>query len=172
MPAGWKIFVLSGVCVAGIWLCMLVQSVSLTQDMQERQLRLQELQNISSELQDLQAEHGNLEAYQLEIANRKAMSARLLPEHMDTAELLNYLKQSADISGMKLVELVPGEAEQEKDMAVLPLRLKLSGDYFALLVYLRRLQTGSRFVQIESMELAQKDCLECQLGIRVFAEQI
>ncbi|MDD3114539.1 MAG: type 4a pilus biogenesis protein PilO [Anaerovibrio sp.] len=172
MKVQWGIFAGSVFLLAGIWLCLAWQGVQLADEMQQREGRLQELKAQAAALQALQSEHNNLELYQLEVAGKRELAEKMLPGEMESAVLLDSIKKAADSSGMELRELVPGQPDMEDGVADMAVKVKLSGDYFSLLDFLRRVQNGTRLIHIDTMDLIQHQDLECQLGMKVFAEKV
>lgn len=167
----WRIFLVSLGLIAITAVCLVWGSVLQAEELQQKEVKLQGLQTEIADLQRLQEEHGNLEEYQQEAERKKERAAKLLPDEMETAELLTIIKRNADASGMELQELMPGECEQGEELTQMRVNVSVSGDYFSLLEFLRRLQSSTRLVHVEEMDVQQKDSLECRLGLLVYAEK-
>ncbi|MCI7613257.1 MAG: type 4a pilus biogenesis protein PilO [Selenomonadaceae bacterium] len=159
--------------LAALWAVMAWQGLGAAGKLAEQENNLQQLRAEYAALENLQREHPDVERYQLEVEREAGHVAKLLPDEMQAAAFWHDLKAAADRNGMVLQELVPEEAEAEKGLAVLPIKANLSGDYFALVRFLRSLQNGSRLVQVAGMDVASKgDLLACRLRLKIFSEKI
>lgn len=168
----WQVFAASFCLLLLCWAAMLWQGGGLVRHIAGQEDRLCELRGEYAMLEKLQQEHPDLEKYQMEVEREKERVTGLLPDDMLTAFFLHDIKSAADRAGMRLRELAPEEAEEEDGLSSLPVRANLTGDYFSFLRFLQSLQNGSRLVQVDSMDVAQKgETLECRLKFKIFAEK-
>lgn len=169
MPAKWKIFIASVICVLGLLLFASFQAVELGQYYKNQQNRLQAAQARFQVLQIFQEQHPDLEAYQMEIENQRKHVDQLLPDRIEASALMPRLQQYALKSGLELRELLPGEAVNMGTRA-LPLQIRLAGNYFGLLDFIKSLENGTPYCQITAMELEQKDnLLTAMLQVHVYS---
>ncbi len=170
MPAKWKIFIASVICVLGLLLFVSFQAVELGQYYKNQQNRLQAAQARFQVLQIFQEQHPDLEAYQMEIENQRKHVDQLLPDRIEASALMPRLQQYALKSGLELRELLPGEAVNMQGTRALPLQIRLAGNYFGLLDFIKSLEKGSPYCQITAMELEQKDnLLTAMLQVHVYS---
>lgn len=170
MPDKWKIFIASLICVLGLLIFASFQALELGQYCQEQQNRLQAARARFQVLQILQEQHPDLEAYQIEIENQRKHVDQLLPDRIEASALMPRLQQYALKSGVELRELLPGEASKEQGTRALPLQIRLAGDYFGLLDFIKSVEKGTPYCQITSMELEQKDnILTAMLQVHVYS---
>ena len=169
----WRICAFSLCLLIFFWVIALWQGSGFVRLLAEQEGKLNEMKNEYTILERLQQEHPDVERYQMEVEREKEQVAGLLPDNMQTAAFLQSIKVFSDSSGMKLRELCPEDAAEENGLVVMPVRVNLTGDYFSLLHFLRKLQSGQRLVQVEAMTVNQKgDALDCRLKIKVFSEKV
>lgn len=170
MVEKWRIFIASVVCVSAMLVLVGFQALELGEHCDGQQARLQEINSRIEKLKALQEQHPDLEAYEMEVENQKKHVDNLLPDKMDVAALLPRLQQNALKSGLELRELLPGEGIQEKGAKALPLQIRVAGDYFGLLDFVKSLERGTPFCRIIAMEMEQKDnILEAMLKVNVYS---
>lgn len=168
----WQVFAASLCLLLACWGAMLWQGLGLAGFIAGQEEKLCQLKEEYAVLESLQQEHPDLEKYQMEVERERERVAGLLPDEMLTAFFLHDVKSAADRTGMRLRELVPEEAVEENDLLLLPVRASMTGDYFSFLRFLQSLQNGSRLVQIDSMDVAQKGAaLDCRLKFKIFSEK-
>lgn len=156
MLKGWRIFMAS----LGLLLLLLGGTIWYG----EQQLAVYESKKIAIEnatakavaLNELQLEHGNLEVYQMEVAQQRQMAEKLLPKQIQMAELLAHVQQIAKNSGIELQELVPMEGKAQGKLQIQPIKVRLQGDFFALLEFFRQMDKSAPMVQVGNMELKQQ----------------
>lgn len=152
----WRIFMAS--------LGLLILLLGSTIWYGEQQLAVYESKKIAIEnataraaaLNELQLEHSNLEAYQMEVAQKRQTAEKLLPKQIQMAELLAHVQQVAKNSGIELQELVPMEGKAQGKLQIQPIKVRLQGDFFALLEFFRQLDKSAPLVQVGNMELKQQ----------------
>ncbi len=160
----------SAICVAVLLILTGIQAVALKDHWESQQVRLQEANARFEKLRSLQDKHPDLEAYEMEVEAQRRQVDNLLPEKMEVAALLPRLQQNALKSGLELRELLPGEMIQEQGAKALPLQIRVAGDYFGLLNFVKLLEKGTPFSRITDMEMEQKDnILEAMLTVNVYS---
>ena len=92
----------------------------------------------------------------MEVAKQRQMAERLLPKQIQMAELLAHVQQIAKNSGVALQELVPMERKIQGQLQVQPIKVRLQGDFFALLEFFRQMDKAAPLVQVGNMELKQQ----------------
>lgn len=170
MLVKWRGFVASAICATALLLFVGVQALELGEYYGSQQIRMQQANIRLDKLQALQEQHPDLEAYQMEVENQRKHVDELLPDRLEVAALLPRLQQCALKSGLELRELLPGEAVKEQGMRALPLQIRVAGDYFGLLDFVKSLEKGTPFCRIKAMEMEQKDnTLEVMLQANVYS---
>ena len=170
MLRAWRIFAVS-VALLGFWLGAGIYYGGHEWEIyQEKKQAIEKAAGRIAALNELQQEHPNLEGYQMEIAKQRQKAERLLPANMQMAELLAYVQQSARSSGMELQEVVPVSARPQGKLTVQPVKVRLQGDYFAMLDFLCHLDRGTPLVKIGTMELRQEqEGLDSRLVLNFYA---
>ena len=145
MLRAWRIFMASTIFLAfllgmGIW-----YGHQQMEAYQEQRQAIEKATTRVAALNQLQMDHTNLEVYQMEVAKQRQM-----------AELLAYVQQTARNSGLELQELMPMDSKPLGKLQIQPVKVRLQGDYFPLLEFLRQLDKGAPLVQIGNMELKQQ----------------
>lgn len=108
--------------------------------------------------------------YEQDLQQRQERADKALPDTIEQGRIVGYLQSKALASRLELCELAPGEPRVQDGLRVLPLKLKLRGDYFSLLDFLEQLQDGERYTIIQRPSVRSKDgYLECVLEIDAFA---
>ncbi len=169
MVGKWRIFVLSAVCVAGLLVFAGFQAVELSESCQSRQTEIKAADSKLAQLKAFQEMHPDLEQYEMEMENRRKNADELLPDNMQAAELLPHLQQNALKAGLELQELLPAQAVKEKGLSALPLQVKVAGDYFGILDFVKSLERGKPFCQITAMELKQEKELSAVIKLQVYS---
>lgn len=170
MLVKWRIFVVSAVCLGAMVLGVCFQALELREHYLDRQERLQEQGSRLSRLKELQEQHPDLERYQMEIEAQRKRTDQLLPDAMNMAGLLPQLQKNILKSGLELRELLPGEIARENGVSAQPLQVKVEGDYFGLLEFIRAMENGAPLCQVSAMELQQKgNVLSAKLQLNVFS---
>lgn len=157
-------------CVAILLAFAMIQAVELREHCHSQEARIQESRARLEQLRSLQEQHPDLEAYEMEIESRRQQVDALLPDKLETAALLPKLQQNALKSGLELRELLPGEQVQEQGARALPLQIRVAGDYFGLVDFVKSLEKGSPFCRITAMEMEQKgNELEAMLQVNAYS---
>ena len=156
MLRAWRIFIASTIFLAfllgmGIW-----YGYQQLEAYQEQRQAIEKATTRVAALNQLQMEHANLEVYQMEVAKQRQMAEKLLPRNIQMAELLAYVQQTARNSGLVLQELMPMDSKPLGKLQIQPVKVRLQGDYFHLLDFLRQMDKGAPLVQIGNMELKQQ----------------
>lgn len=156
MLRAWRIFIASTISLAfllgmGIW-----YGHQQLEAYQEQRQAIEKATTRVAALNQLQMDHTNLEVYQMEVAKQRQMAEKLLPRNIQMAELLAYVQQTARNSGLELQELMPMDSKPLGKLQIQPVKVKLQGDYFHLLDFLRQLDKGAPLVHIGNMELKQQ----------------
>lgn len=160
----------SVVCAAGLLVFIGAQALELGQHYKSRQARLIEADARFQELEILQKQHPDLETYQMEIENQRRYVDQLLPDRIESSALMARLQQYALKSGLELRELLPGETAKNQAATTLPLQIRVAGDYFGLLDFIKSLENGTPYCRITAMELEQKnDILTAMLQVNVYS---
>lgn len=156
MLRAWRIFMASTIFLAfllgmGIW-----YGYQQMEAYQEQRQAIEKATTRVAALNQLQMDHTNLEVYQMEVAKQRQMAEKLLPRNIQMAELLAYVQQTARNSGLELQELMPMDSKPLGKLQIQPVKVRLQGEYFPLLEFLRQLDKGTPLVQIGNMELKQQ----------------
>ena len=108
--------------------------------------------------------------YEQDLQQRQERANQALPDDIEQGRIVGYLQSKALASQLELCELTPGELRVQDGLRVLPLKLKLRGNYFQLLDFLEQLQNGERYTIIQNPQVKSKnECLECILEIDAFS---
>lgn len=156
MLKGWRIFIASLASLfllvgAAVW-----YGGQQLEGCEAKKAAIEKATARAAALNELQLGHDNLEVYQMEVAKQRQMAERLLPKQIQMAELLAHVQQIAKNSGVALQELVPMERKIQGQLQVQPIKVRLQGDFFALLEFFRQLDKGAPLVQVGNMELKQQ----------------
>ena len=156
MLRAWRIFIASTIFLAfllgmGIW-----YGHQQMEAYQEQRQAIEKATTRVAALNQLQMDHTNLEVYQMEVAKQRQMAEKLLPRNIQMAELLAYVQQTARNSGLELQELMPMDSKPLGKLQIQHVKVRLQGDYFPLLEFLRQLDKGAPLVKIGNMELKQQ----------------
>ena len=166
----WRIFVVSAVCVAILAAFAGIQAMELGEYRESQLARLQESHARLEQLKSLQEQHPDLEAYEMEMESQRKQVDELLPDRLEAAALLPKLQQAALRSGLELRELLPGEEAQEQGARALPMQIRVAGDYFGLLAFVKSLEGAAPFCRIKAMEMEQKgNALEAMLQVNIYS---
>lgn len=107
------------------------------------------------------------------LAARCAAAEKRLPQCMGQGGFIALLEREAQVQGLTLVAVVPGQAVKESGALRLPLDVELDGEYFHLLAFLKELERGERFVRMEKAEIHSDDGrLHVKLRLSIFAETV
>ena len=170
MLKGWRIFI-----VSLLSLFLLISTVAWYGEQQlegyeTKKAAIEKAAARAAALHELQLGHDNLEAYQMEVAKQRQMAERLLPKQIQMAELLAHVQQIAKNSGVALQELVPMESKMQGRLQVQPIKVRLQGDFFALLEFFRQMDKAAPLVQVGNMELKQQpEGLMSKLVLKFYA---
>ena len=160
----------SALCVAILAVFAGIQAVELGEHYESQQKGLLKINGRLAQLKAIQAQHPDLEVYEMEVESQRKHVDALLPDKLETGALLPKLQQNALKSGLKLRELLPGERVQEQGARALPLQIKVAGDYFGLLDFVKSLEKAAPFCRITAMEMEQKgNELEAMLQVNVYS---
>lgn len=120
---------------------------------------------------NFQNAHMQRQEFMAELAQRQTRAFKALPEDLDQSGFIAGLERLAQASRMQLVFIRPQKAVSSGERLCLPVLVRLQGDYFALLKFLRGLQGGERLVLVKSMALQVKQvgALEADLELHIFA---
>lgn len=156
MLRAWRIFIASTISLAfllgmGIW-----YGHQQLEAYQEQRQAIEKATTRVAALNQLQMDHTNLEVYQMEVVKQRQIAEKLLPRNIQMAELLAYVQQTARNSELELQELMPMDSKPLGKLQIQPVKVRLQGDYFHLLDFLRQLDKGAPLVQIGNMELKQQ----------------
>ena len=146
------------------------QAFEMREHYVQQQDRLQEYNGRLSRLKALQEQHPDLEMYQMEIEAQRKRTDQLLPDAMNMAGLLPQLQKNILRSGLEMKELLPGEIVKENGVSAQPLQVKVEGNYFGMLEFIRTMENGAPLCQVSAMDLQQKgNVLSAKLQFKVFS---
>lgn len=166
----WRIFMVSAVCVAILAGFAGIQAVELGEHYESQQNRLLETNARLEKLRAIQAQYPDLEVYEMEVESQRKHVDALLPDKLETGALLPKLQQNALKARLEIRELMPGERGQQQGARALPLQIKVAGDYFGMLDFVKSLEKTAPFCRIIAMEMEQKDNeLEAMLQVNVYS---
>lgn len=107
--------------------------------------------------------------YQTELDTRKAQVDKLLPNGADISDFLLEAEEAACKSGIKLLLISPGNILPKQGYCEIPVEVIISGDYFHILEFYKRLQT-SRLNTVKNINIATKQgALESKLSLVIFS---
>ena len=156
-------------------------------------LERQKLSQISTNILNYKNKYGDLDEYLQRIEERFQLSNQTLPEKINQGEFVDFLQRKALENQIKIISLTPSSIqpvyEQSKsdsdserveniakdpkaNLIKLPIKLKIEGDYFALIKFLESMETSERLMNIEEVSITSKgdgDWLTCNLNIIIFA---
>ena len=116
--------------------------------------------------------------YEDPAAIKKTAQARVkraeaaLPAYIEQADFLSALETQANVKGVHILSLSPGNFLQEKGYARQSIALTVRGDYFSLLRYMGAIDEHRRFVNFGTGEIkAAENGLELQTELFIFAKE-
>ena len=123
-------------------------------------------------LRSFTASHENLEEFQQTITKEYELVQLLLPDSADIGCFMGEVEEFAEKNGVEVVEFKPkvkNKPKNQKNTEETPIGIKLRGDYFAIMGFVRDLQQGKRAVQFSEMKLKYtSQGLECQVDVYIF----
>ena len=162
----------AGACFVPQWLGTLENNKGHLQEMHQRNM----------ELQQLQQDHPDMDMYRLEVEHRLKKVQGLLPDGPEAGRLMEVLQKQCDEHNVAMVEFAPkavdsgdsgGKTEGlPSGLGELPVSLKLQGDYFAMQDFLVALPSCSRLLHVQSLSLEAKESgLLCSMELVGFYEK-
>ena len=119
---------------------------------------------------NFQNAHLDMKEYQADLGRRQKRVHQYLPDDMAQGEFVLYLERLAVRTHLQLETVSPQKCVQTAENLCLPVKLKLTGDYFALLKFLQGLENGERMVLVKNISIAVKErALEADMLINIFA---
>ena len=120
--------------------------------------------------------HADQKVAQEQQQKRHAFLAQALPETLAQGPFLSHLERQAAARSLTLLDVAPQPAVSgAAGLRELPVRVRLAGDYFALLDFLQdmaSLRIGGRFVEVRGIKVQSGgtgEPLTCELLVAVFA---
>jgi len=123
-------------------------------------------------LRSFAASHENLEEFQQTITKEYELVQSLLPDNADIGCFMGEVEEFAEKNAVEIVEFKPkvkNKPKNQKNTEETPIEIKLRGDYYAIMAFVRDLQQGKRAVQFSEMKLKYTpQGLECQIDVYIF----
>lgn len=114
--------------------------------------------------------HLDMAAYEKELIEHQARADRAMPDTLEQGKFLGMLQQEALRNHIELRQVVPKPVQQEGNLSVLPVEIKMRCGYFALLSFLQGLEQGERYIQVEQTALREENgMLSCSLLLQIYA---
>ena len=147
----------AGACFVPQWLGTLENNKGHLQEMHQRNM----------ELQQLQQDHPDMDMYRLEVEHRLKKVQGLLPDGPEAGRLMEVLQKQCDEHNVAMVEFAPKAVDSGDSGG-----LKLQGDYFAMQDFLVALPSCSRLLHVQSLSLEAKESgLLCSMELVGFYEK-
>lgn len=122
---------------------------------------------------NFQNAHLDMKEYQRDLGQRQKCVHQYLPDDMEQGSFILSLERLAVRSHLQLENVSPQKCVQTEDNCCLPVKLKVTGDYFALLKFLQGLENGERMVLVKNMSIAVKErTLEADMLLNIFAVSV
>ena len=91
----------------------------------------------------------------LKIQNMKVAAAKKkIPDVVAVPELVGEYNKIAEQANVNLISVKPDKASKEKTYFKMPITVTLEGDYFRLITFLQQVDTGDRFVTLDSTKFS------------------
>ena len=93
-----------------------------------------------------------------------------MPAGLDQSAFLTMLQQTALSKNIAISEVSPEKISVSGEIKILPVKLKLTGNYFSLLDFWRELYNQPRYFNLCQVVITAKDDkLECELLLVIYA---
>ena len=123
-----------------------------------------------TQVTNFQNTHLDMKEYRLDLSRRQKRVHQYLPDDMAQGDFLLSLERLAVQNHLQLENVSPQKSIQMEENCCLPVKIKLTGGYFALLKFLQGLENGERMVLVKNMSIAVKErALEVDMLINIFA---
>ena len=109
-------------------------------------------------------------AYREMLLKKERLLSKALPEGLNQSAFLTMLQQTALSKNIAISEVSPEKISVSGEVKVLPVKLKLKGNYFSLLDFWRELYNQPRYFNLRQVVITAKDnSLECELLLVIYA---
>ena len=137
---------------------------------QEARLSAEKSRTDLTVVDNYQNAHLDMAAYEKELAEHQAHADQAMPDTLEQGKFLGMLQQEALRSHIELKQVVPKTVQQNGQLSVLPVEVKMCCSYFSLLAFLQGLQQSERYVQVERTAVHEEDgALDCSLRLQIYA---
>lgn len=121
-------------------------------------------------VENYQNAHLDFATFEKDLQEQQARADHALPVQLEQGEFLTEVQQQALRHQVQLQGVIPGKAEEQDGVKVLPIQLKFHCSYFALLSFLRELQASERYILVKQTAVQMKDgLLDCEMVLNIFA---
>lgn len=140
----------ASICFMACKLFIAPDLVQLEQQKQQRELLQRELM----QYQEFAASHQDYEEFFRRQTMRLEQLQRRLPAKVACSELLPLWQQQAQSCGVKLSDIrVLPLTEADNTISVQPIRITLSGSYYAALKFVQQLEKSENFVNLTKVDI-------------------
>lgn len=117
-----------------------------------------------------QNNHMDMAAYEKELVEHQARANLAMPDSLEQGTFLGMLQQEALRNHIELKQVVPKPVQQDGNLLILPVEVKMHCDYFSLLSFLQGIKECERYIQIEHTAVHEDSgALNCSLQLRIYA---
>lgn len=119
---------------------------------------------------NFQNAHLDYKEFAAGLAEREKRASLALPDELDQAGTITAIERMALQEHMQLRSIKPEKIMKEERTECLPIRIELTGGYFALLRFMKDLQDGDRLAMVHDVSIKVESAqLDAELVINVFA---
>lgn len=109
-------------------------------------------------------------SYRETLLKKERLLNKALPAGLDQSAFLTMLQQTALSKNIAISEVSPEKISVSGEIKILPVKLKLTGNYFSLLDFWRELYNQPRYFNLRQVVITAKDNkLECELLLVIYA---
>lgn len=145
----WLLFAFAG--------SFLLWHFSLQPLWQENMLKLQQQENLKREIrlyQEFAVRHSDYEAYAASQTAQLANLERQLPVQADAGRLLGQWQRQAALDGVQITQMQALAVEhKQNNVSSRPVKLTLSGNYYAVLKFIQYLEKSENFVNLTQVSI-------------------
>ena len=113
--------------------------------------------------------HPDITAYDKELSAKLNKIDKMMPENPDVSGFIDEISKLADKSSVKITNISPGKFVDKSNYRELAIELKISGDYFSILNFLKELDGLDRLTSVATVKtLAKGEVIESDLAVLVY----
>lgn len=130
-------------------------------ELQKQQLRI---------IEKFVLEHPDSDRYNAELDQKFAVADQMLPDQPDISSFLTQLDQTAVASGVKLIQIKPGQPVNKAGYREIPIEIIVRGSYAETMTFLTKLESISRFNSVKNIATQSRQAmLESKLSLIIYS---